>query len=735
MTSLSPRLKPWTNRTPWSAWALQIAAALVVGAVVTAIALATQENLADRNIRTGFDFLQNRAGFAIGETLFSYAPTDSFGRALLAGLGNTLSVSAWAIVISTGLGLLIGLARLSDNALVRSVSGAYVEVVRNLPLLLQLFVWYALLLHGAPAVATLQEGNVGAFITNRGAALPTLGWEGPPLALAAAWLLVWSRGQTGARRATAWAACALLSAGAAGLAFLRYEAPVVGAFEVQGGLQLSVEFIALVVALSVYTSAYLAEIVRGGLSTVSRGQGEAAQALGLSAPQRLWHVVLPQALRIILPPMTSWHLNTVKNSSLAVAIGYPEVVSVIDTIISQTGQAVEGVLLIILVFLSTSLILSLAMNLYARRNAIWEPAAGPGTSLAPPEFHWPKWRSHLFAEPRQAALTLATAALVGLGVWAAFDWLVLQAVFVGDAADCRRAAGACWPFVQENARFILLGSYPEPEQWRPAAVIGLFAVSLLASLVRRLWGHVVPALWAITLLASPWLMAGGLGLVGVATDKWSGLPVTLLLAGNAVVGAFPLAVLLALARRSRSPVFRWIATGFIEVVRGVPLLGVLFIAAVLFPLLVPAEMTINAFLRVQIALVLFTAAYMAEAVRGGLLSLNKGQAEAGQALGLSRWAALRAIILPQALIASLPSLVSIAISEVKNTTLVLIVGVFDLLQMARLAYVPLEWRPFFVEAYLFVGLVYFTLCFALSRIAATIERAKAGSNASISRHD
>jgi general L-amino acid transport system permease protein len=703
---------------------LQLLAALVLGAIVLKIAAATQENLAERNIRTGFDFLQNRAGFAIGETLFAYGPTDSFGRALLAGLANTLSISAAAIAISTVLGLLIGFARLSKNVLVRAVTGAYVEVVRNLPLLLQLFVWYSLLLYGAPPVASLSDGATGAFLTNRGLFLPTLGWLAPVLAVGSAAAVLLSRKLAGPGRVAVLAAAVAAASGSAAAALAGYEPARVGVYQIEGGLQLSVEFAALVLGLSVYTSAYLAEIVRGGLSTVARGQGEAADALGLDAGQRLRHVVLPQALRIILPPMTSWHLNTVKNSSLAVAIGYPEVVSVIDTIVSQTGQAVEGVVLIVLTFLSTSLVLSLAMNLYARRNAGWEPAAGPAARTAVVAKSGPGvWRSQLFGDPKQSLLTLTVGVLVALALWRILDWAVVNAVFLGTAADCRAAQGACWPFVTENARFILLGSYPEAEQWRPALVVALFAAALGASFFRRLWRTAVPALWAAALVASPFLMAGGpFGLAPVPSDKWSGLPVTLLLAGYAVAGAFPLAILLALARRSRRPVFRLVATAFVEVVRGVPLLGVLFIAAVLFPLFVPEEMTVNAFLRVQIALVLFTAAYMAEAVRGGLLSLNKGQTEAARALGLSRPDALRTVILPQALTASLPSLVSIAISEVKNTTLVLIVGVFDLLQMARLAYVPLEWRPFYVEAYLFVGVVYFALCFSLSRIAAKIER-------------
>ena len=200
------------------------------------------------------------------------------------------------------------------------------------------------------------------------------------------------------------------------------------------------------------------------------------------------------------------------------------------------------------------------------------------------------------------------------------------------------------------------------------------------------------------------------------------MPVTLLLASIAVVAAFPLAVLLAFARQSSNTVFRRLAISFIELVRGVPLIGVLFIAAVMFPLFIPEWLTIDSLPRVQIALVLFTAAYMAEAVRGGLISVPKGQAEAAMALGLGKWQARRHVILPQALKVSLPGLVNTSISEVKNTTLVLIVGVFDLLQTTRLSYVEAQWRPYFAEAYLFSGTIFFAICFALSRLATKIER-------------
>ena len=220
------------------------------------------------------------------------------------------------------------------------------------------------------------------------------------------------------------------------------------------------------------------------------------------------------------------------------------------------------------------------------------------------------------------------------------------------------------------------------------------------------------------------VLLGGdvLGLAAIPSDKWSGLPLTALLASVAVLGAVPIAILLALARRSTALVPRMLASGFIEFVRGTPLIGVLFMAAVMFPLLLPTSFEVNSLVRVQLALVLFTAAYMAESIRAGLQAVPTGQLEAATSLGLSYSQALRHVILPQALRTSLPSLVNTSISEVKNTTLVLIVGMFDLLQTTRLSLVDIEWRPYFVEAYGFTAVVFFVICFVISQLSSRIER-------------
>ncbi|MBN8844656.1 MAG: ABC transporter permease subunit [Sphingomonadales bacterium] len=708
---------------------------LLAGGLVAAYGLfaTLADNLADRNIRTGFGFLFDRAGFAIGETLIDYAPGDSYAAALAVGLLNTLLISALGIIFSTLLGLAVCMARLSSNWMLARLSGLYIELVRNIPLLLQMFVWYAALLFGLPGPGS---GAIGAFdLDNRGLHLPALTLAGPGraallIAIVACAILLGAvrRGAVRTRTALAFAGISLVPL----LLWGGIDLPRAGRFGTVGGLSFSTEFLTLVTSLSVYASAYLAEIFRSAILAVPAGQSEAAKALGLSPAQTMGRIVIPQALRIAIPPMTSWHLNTIKNSSLGVAIGYPEFVSVVDTVISQTGQAIEGVGLIVATFLLLSLSLAFVTGRYARRLG-WTVAGQPGRSIqsAPLEpfplrsaAAWPSWmRRNLFRGGRQSILTIAILAMTAAFVGKGLSWLLFEATFAGGAADCRLASGACWPFLRENARLILFGTYPEAEQWRSAAAAAALLSCLAFSFVPRFWRSRLGLAWLGAIAVAVLLLRGGFaGLSYVPMEKWSGLPVTLLLASLAVVGAFPLAILLAFGRRSSRRGIRWPSIAFIELVRGTPLIGVLFLAAVLFPLFVPSYLSIDSLPRVQLALIFFTAAYMAEVIRGGLLAVPAGQAEAAQALGLTKWQARRHILLPQALKVSVPGLVNTSISEVKNTTLVLIVGVFDLLQTTRLSYVEAQWRPYFAEAYLFTGTIFFLLCFSLSRLSMKIER-------------
>lgn len=291
----------------------------------------TVHNLETRRIASGFAFLAREAGFEIGETTFiAYGAADSYLRALTVGLLNTFRVALIGIVCATLLGTLIGLARLSTNWLVARFAAGYVETMRNIPLLVQLFFWYAIISENLPGPREAIEALPGVFMSNRGIVFPAI----------ASW---WP---------------------------LRVEWPVLQGFNFSGGIALTPEFAALLFGLVIYTAAFIAEIVRAGVLAVDKGQHEAAASLGISRWHAIRLVILPQALRVIVPPMTSQFLNLTKNSSLAVAVGYPDLVSIANTTMNQTGQAIEGIAIIMLVFLTISLSISACMNWYNRRIAL-----------------------------------------------------------------------------------------------------------------------------------------------------------------------------------------------------------------------------------------------------------------------------------------------------------------------------------------------------------------------------
>lgn len=366
--------------------ALLLAAVVGIGWLLVANTL---YNLSTRQIQVGFGFLSREAGFEIAESPIVFDPSNSYGRAFLVGLLNTLRVSAIGIVVATLLGTLIGIARLSSNWLVARLASAYVEFVRNVPLLLQLFVWYGLITELLPPVREAIAFGDLVFLSQRGLryAWPQAapGWSAAGWAFAAAvvlalaWRTLASRRQraTGAQWPVLWPSLGLLlllpvGAWLAGGAPTQVDLPRLGGFDFRGGRSLSPEFIALLVGLSTYTAAFIAEVVRGGILSVPRGQAEAAMALGLKPGQRLRLVTMPQALRVIIPPLTSQYLNLTKNSSLAVAIGYPDLVAVANTTMNQTGQAIEAIAILMAVYLAISLAISLVMNWYAARTRLVE---------------------------------------------------------------------------------------------------------------------------------------------------------------------------------------------------------------------------------------------------------------------------------------------------------------------------------------------------------------------------
>jgi general L-amino acid transport system permease protein len=366
----------------------QVIALCAVGGVVWFLVHNTLHNLSVRNIASGFDFLSREAGFAIGESLIEYGPANDYQRALTVGLLNTLRVAVVGIIFATLLGTLIGIARLSKNWLIRKIASIYVEVMRNIPLLLQLFFWYAIISETMPGPRQALKPLPGVFLSNRGIKLPWLQGDGLSWLLWGILLAIvliigltrWAhkRQEKTGQIFPLWRVSAGLLLVVPALVWLfsgaaiSLDMPELKGFNFAGGLTLSPEFAALIIGLVVYTSAFIAEVVRSGIQSVNHGQWEAAGALGLKNSLILRLVVLPQALRVIIPPMTSQYLNITKNSSLAVAIGYPDIVSVVNTTLNQTGQAIEGIMIIMGAYLTVSISISLFMNWYNTRIALVE---------------------------------------------------------------------------------------------------------------------------------------------------------------------------------------------------------------------------------------------------------------------------------------------------------------------------------------------------------------------------
>jgi general L-amino acid transport system permease protein len=361
-------------------------ALFIYGAVSNAI-----EHLARAHIASGFGFWDATAGFEISQTLIAYsAQASTYGRAFWVGLLNTLLVAAVGIVFATVLGFIVGISRLSKNWLLAKTASGYVEIIRNIPLLLQLLFWYNAVLKALPDIRESIKLPGGVFVNNRGLFLPKPNFlSGFDMVLVAIFVgiivsigvYIWARERqkrTGQRAPVIWIALVLL----VGLPLivlmfagfpLTFDYPQAGRFNVTGGIEILPEFAALLFGLSIYTAAFIAEVVRAGILAVSKGQMEAAYSLGLRPRPTLRLIVIPQAMRVIIPPLTSQYLNLIKNSTLAVAIGYPDLVQVFTgTVLNQTGQAVEVVAITMLVYLTISLITSLLMNIYNRHMALVE---------------------------------------------------------------------------------------------------------------------------------------------------------------------------------------------------------------------------------------------------------------------------------------------------------------------------------------------------------------------------
>ena len=388
-TPSTPPKKSWSWRSQaFRGLIYQLVTVVLIVLAVLYLANNTNTNMKARGIQSGFDFMLGGAGFDIGESLFAFDSAEPYWKAYLVGFVNTLRVAVLGIILTTILGTLIGVGRFSRNALVRGLCVCYVEFFRNIPILLQLLMWYLMFTEVLPeSNAPLTVGPL--FLSKGGLNFPIPVWATGHVV--AAWGLLAgvvaavfyrryahaSFEKTGVPKSMVLApvgiilACGVLG-WVLGGAPTELNSPTQGEFAIENGGALTPEYLSVLLGLTIYTAAFVAEVVRGGIQSVALGQSEAASALGLSRGQTMRLVMLPQALRVIIPPVTNQYLNLTKNSSLAVAIGYPDVVSIANTAINQTGRAVECIAIIMLVYLSTSLFTSILMNWYNNRAAIKE---------------------------------------------------------------------------------------------------------------------------------------------------------------------------------------------------------------------------------------------------------------------------------------------------------------------------------------------------------------------------
>jgi general L-amino acid transport system permease protein len=332
-------------------------------------------------------------------------------------------------------------------------------------------------------------------------------------------------------------------------------------------------------------------------------------------------------------------------------------------------------------------------------------------------------KANLFNGWFNSILTLVVLYLLWLSVPPLINWALIDSYWFSTSDQCKAGNGACWSVITANIRFILFGFYPHDLQWRPLLAIVILITLLIYSQNRNHWKKYLFYIWLIGLFSMGLLLKGGLfGLEEVESNKWGGLPLTLLLSVFGLTAAYPVGVMLALGRQSKMPVIKSFSVVYIELIRGVPLISLLFMSSVVFPLFLPEGVSINNILRAQVAIILFTAAYIAEVVRGGLQGVGRGQYEAADSLGLNYFQTMRLVILPQALKIVIPPSVSILISAFKDTSLVVIIALYDLLKTTQTTLSDPKWMGFSAEAYIFVALIYFVCCFFMSNYSRRLER-------------
>jgi His/Glu/Gln/Arg/opine family amino acid ABC transporter permease subunit len=690
---------------------------LALGGMAAVLLWHIESVQAARGIQGGFGFLFQPAGFRISESLLDVTPEDPYWMSIAAGLVNTLTVAALAIPLATVLGLGLGLLRMSRNPLAARCAAAIIAPLRNTPVLLQLFVWYGLLLR-LPDMRQAWSPLPHVLLSNRGLALPALhGWL-PYAAVAAAAL---ASGWYAGRRWDKPARYAVLAAALLAwilLPAVQIDIPIRRGLGLQGGWQPSIEFAALTIGLVVFHAAYIADVARAAVSAVPVGLVEAGQALGLKPRQVLRLVIAPYAARVALPPYANQCLALVKNSTLAIAIGYQELMAVINTAITQTGLALEGIALAVMVYLGLALALGGGLSAWNARNTRHGPGDTHGARLG----ERPSWNA---VDERRGwrgwLLSAALAVTLVWILWRLLEWTLLGAVWRGDPVACSASAGACWAAVGENLPLLLFGTMAQADRAPAlAACAALLAGVALTLTTAGIRATARAALLAILLGVAVSALSGWpWGGAAIGPQRWGGLLVTLILAIAALLAAVPLAFVLALLRRNGTYATSRVAAGLIEAVRGVPLVTQLLFASFVLPMLLGGG--VSKFAMALAALTLHTACLLAEVLRGALQAIPPGQMMAARALGIPAAMAYGSVIWPQARRIAAPAALGVFVGAVKDTSLVSIIGVFDVLGAAKAVVAGTDWRPYHVEIYLAVAAMYFAASLALSRVARAME--------------
>ena len=687
------------------------------------------ENLASRNIQHGFAFLMNAAGFEIGESMIPFQSSDTLLRAFGIGILNTLKVSVLAIFSSLLLGIVIAFMKLSRQPVLHALGWAHVEFYRNIPLIIGLLAIYLTITEMLPDMETVMNSSAPVMLDKAGLQFPVPLHNGMALLAAAAVGLI--AGEA-ARRVTLRKSTFLVAWGIAFGVFcvtaiavwllsgavFGWAHPHLEGFVVEGGGALSPEFLALWLGLTLFSSAPIAEVIRAGILSVGEGQWLAGEAL---ANYRQKFSLTEVAARFYLgsaarEPVHESHEEFVarRRGRLSGCCLHREYLDQHD----GAGARDD---------LPHHARVSRAESRHVRDHESHQCPVLPGGGGEMKRFSLNPEALRTPAGAASAAFTFAALIALLWGVWRFIDWGVINAVFQPDYEACHASDGACWGFVAEKWRMIIFGRFPYEEQWRPAVGTAVIVLMLVLTAVPKFWSRrgvrVLGAAWVAAFAVFFSLMYGGVfGLSPVDPDSWGGLPLTVILTLIGMTLSSPLGILLAIGRRSKLPLVRTLSTAYIELVRGVPLITVLFVAAFIFPILLPMGFETSTFWRVATAIVLFQAAYMAETVRGGLQAVPAAQMSAAESLGLSRFQCYVHVLLPQALVAIIPAFVNSLLSTFMDTSLVTVVSMYDLLGSLRLALGDPEWREFFGVGYLFVGAIYFASSLMMSAYSQWLEK-------------